>query len=280
MSLIQAFILGAIQGATEFLPVSSSGHLVLVPWLVSWPAPGLAFGAITHWGTAAAIIVYFWRDLLQVLRALAGWVAQVGRSRRLGPLSAASFEARLGLIIVLGSIPAAILGYLLNDFFEDQFARPIPAAAFLLVTALLLAGSERLGRRNRTLEALTWVDALLAGMAQAAAILPGISRSGATIAACLGRGLERASAARFSFLLSVPVVLGAGLYKVVDLSSSGALARAVPLLAVGFVVSFCVGLGSIRFLMRQLQRGRLYPYAIYCAVAGLGCLIMAAVRGA
>jgi len=280
VSLFQALVLGAVQGATEFLPVSSSGHLVLVPWLVGWPAPGLAFGSITHWGTAAAIIVCFRQELLQIVRALVEWAARAVRSRRMEAISQAPYEARLGLLIVLGSIPAAALGYVLNDFFEEMFARPVPAAAFLLVTALLLAGSERFGRRDRTLEGLAWVDALIVGLAQAAAILPGISRSGSTIAAGLGRRLERASAARFSFLLSVPVVLGAGLFKLVDLSSAGRLAEAAPALIVGFVVALGVGTVSIRFLMRQLRAGRLYPYAIYCAVAGVGCLIVAAVRRA
>jgi undecaprenyl-diphosphatase len=130
------------------------------------------------------------------------------------------------------------------------------------------------------MSALSWTDAALVGLAQAAAILPGISRSGATIAAGLGRGLERVAAARYSLLLSVPIVLGAGLVKIVDLAESGGLSAAAPALLVGFVASLGVGIIAIRFLMRHLQGGRLYPFAVYCAAVGMGCLVLVAVRGA
>jgi undecaprenyl-diphosphatase len=160
-----------------------------------------------------------------------------------------------------------------------MFDRPAAAAVFLLVTAGILAASERFGRRERDLDALTWPDALLVGFAQALAIFPGISRSGATIAAGLSRGLRREPAARFSFLLATPVILGAGLLKVVDLAQMGGLAAQVPSLAVGFVAAGVVGLGCIHFLLRYLQRHRLYPFAIYCAIVGVACLVAAVARG-
>jgi len=169
-------------------------------------------------------------------------------------------------------------GWLLGDFFEGMFARPVAAAALLLVTAALLTASERFGRRVRDLDTLTWSDALLVGFAQALAILPGLSRSGATIAAALARGLKREPAARFSFLLATPVILGAGLLKVVDLAQVGDLAAQAPALVVGFLAAALVGFGCIRFLLRYLQRHRLYPFAIYCAVFGLVCLLVALVR--
>jgi undecaprenyl-diphosphatase len=172
-----------------------------------------------------------------------------------------------------------VLGYLLNDFFERMFARPVAAAGFLLATAALLSLSERFGKQvvGRA-QALPPVDALLIGLAQAAAMLPGISRSGATIAAGLFRGMERSQAARFSFLLGIPVVVGAGVFEIAHLVSSGGLGQAAPSLAIGFAAALGVGIGSIRFLMRQLKRGRLYPYAVYCAGFGLVCLVVAAVR--
>ena len=279
MNLIQSLLLGALQGATEFLPVSSSGHLVLVPWLLGWPVPDLAFGAIVHWGTALAVIVFFWCDWMRLIRAA---VSRIGAALRgNGRAKAATVpDARLLALIVLGSVPAAALGYLFEDFFEYMFSRPTAVAGVLLLTASLLALSEWLGHRRRELDRLTWVDALLIGLAQAAAIFPGISRSGATIAAGLGRGLKRVSAARFSFLLGTPIVLGAGLLQVVDLLSSGGLADVTTSLVVSFLAAFAVGFGCIRFLMRHLERGRLYPYAIYCAVAGAGCLVVAVLRGA
>ncbi|MFQ6101484.1 MAG: undecaprenyl-diphosphatase UppP [Anaerolineae bacterium] len=265
-----AFLLGVLQGATEFLPVSSSGHLVLVPWLFGWPAPGLAFDAVVHWGTALAVVVYFWRD----------WVSLVEAAfRSLVTRSLADPQAQLAWFIVLGTVPAALLGYLLNDFFEGMFGRPVAAAGFLLVTAALLAATEWLGRRERDLGQLTWLDALLVGLAQALAILPGISRSGATIAAGLARGLRREPAARFSFLLATPIILGAGLLQVVDLAQTGDLAAQAPALIVGFVTAGGVGFGCIHFLMRYLQRRPLYPFAVYCAVLGSACLLVALARG-
>jgi undecaprenyl-diphosphatase len=293
VNLIQALFLGILQGATEFLPVSSSGHLVLVPWLLGWPAAGLAFDALVHWGTAAAIVVYFWRDWVALIRAAVRSLIGFARSRaRQTPAgdgtadpqaavqsSAERTQARLAWLIILGTVPAALAGWLLQDFFEGMFARPVAAATFLLVTAALLAASERLGRQERDLDTLTWRDALLVGLAQALAILPGLSRSGATIAAGLARGLKREQAARFSFLLATPIIIGAGLLKLVDLAQVGDLAAQAPVLVVGFLAASLVGFGCIYFLLRYLQRRRLYPFAIYCAIAGVACLLVALVRG-
>lgn len=310
MNLFQAFLLGILQGATEFLPVSSSGHLVLVPWLLGWAAPGLAFDAVVHWGTAAAVVAYFWRDWVALLTAaFRSLRISISRRQRRGrsiePLRAASAatdrspeselisttgvasepvpdcgDSRLAWLILLGTLPAVVIGWLLEDFFEGMFARPVAAAAFLLVTAALLTVSERLGRRRRNLDELSWPDALLVGLAQALAIFPGISRSGATIAAGLARGLRREPAARFSFLLATPVILGAGLLKVLDLAQMGDLAAQAPALVVGFLAAGLVGFGCIHLLLRYLQRRRLYPFAAYCAVVGVACLFLVLMRGA
>jgi len=283
VNLFQAFFLGVLQGATEFLPVSSSGHLVLVPWLLGWASPGLAFDAVVHWGTALAVIAYFWRDWVCLVRAaFLSLRALTLRRLRAEPSlepSPGSRDARLAWFILLGTVPAALIGWLLEDFFEEMFARPAAAAAFLLVTAALLTASERLGRRERNLDALAWPDVLLVGFAQALAIFPGISRSGSTIAAGLKRGLRREPAARFSFLLATPVILGAGLLKVVDLAQMGGLAAQVPTLAIGFAAAAVVGFACIHFLLRYLQRHRLYPFAVYCAILGLVCLVVALIRG-
>ena len=300
MNILHALLLGVLQGATEFLPVSSSGHLVLVPWLLGWTAPGLAFDAVVHWGTALAVVVYFWHDWVSLVRAALYSLRNLF-SRRPRPASAtgqspasevafavhdaaqpSSPEAasiRLVWLILLGTLPAALAGWLLEDFFEEMFARPVAAAAFLLVTAVLLTASERVGRRERALDTLAWPDALLVGLAQALAIFPGISRSGATIAAGLARGLRRDLSARFSFLLATPIIVGAGLLKVVDLAQAGGLAAQAPALIIGFVASGVVGWGCIHFLLRYLQRRRLYPFAVYCAVVGVACLLVAAGRG-
>jgi undecaprenyl-diphosphatase len=282
VNILQAFFLGVLQGATEFLPVSSSGHLVLVPWLFKWPSPGLTFDAVVHWGTAVAVVVYFWRDWASLVPAAFRSLSSISgkETRFFGKnLVSGSVGSRLAWLILLGTVPAALIGYLLEDFFEGMFARPVAAAGFLLVTAALLSASERLGRRERDLDTLAWPDALIIGLGQALAIFPGISRSGATIAAGLARGLRREPAARFSFLLATPIILGAGLLKVVDLAQMGGLAAQAPVLVAGFLSAGLVGFGCIHFLLRYLQRRRLYPFAIYCAAAGVACLLVALSRG-
>jgi undecaprenyl-diphosphatase len=296
MNLLQAFFLGVLQGATEFLPVSSSGHLVLVPWLLGWTAPGLAFDAVIHWGTAVAVVVYFWRDWVSLvgtaLRSLCGpvWYSVRAALARRQPATGEDVDVdpqpsqeavggRLAWLILLGTVPGALIGWLFDDFFDEMFSRPAVVAGFLLGTAALLTVSERFGRRERGLVTLSWLDALLVGLAQALAIFPGISRSGATIAAGLALGLRREPAARFSFFLATPIVLGAGLFKVVDLAKMGGLAAQAPALVIGFLAAGAVGLGCIHFLLRYLQRRRLYTFAIYCAVMGVICLLVALMRG-
>ncbi len=284
MSIIQAVILGILQGATEFIPVSSSGHLVLVPWLLHWESPGLAFNAVAHWGTALAVIVYFWEDWVSLVGAafqsvrkqlfpMAGRAA--GRDGTPGTNPAESAHSSLFWLLVLGTVPGALIGYLLDDFFEQMFARPVAAAGFLLVTAALLAGSERWGRRERELADLRWVDALFIGLAQALAIFPGISRSGATIAAGLMLGTKRQPAARFSFLLATPIIVGAGLLQVIQLSRVGGLGAQAPVLIAGLIAAAVIGFACIHFLLRYLEHRRLYPFAVYCLLASVLSLFWA-----
>lgn len=286
MLLFQALILGILQGATEFIPVSSSGHLVLVPWLLRWEQAGLAFNAVAHWGTALAVIIYFREDwvllvgaALRSLRDL-GYRLLGGAAGRPQPHGNPTDSAHRSLVwlLVLGTVPGALIGYLFDDFFEQMFSRPVAAAGFLLVTAALLAGSERWGRRDRKLAELTWVDAVVIGLAQALAIFPGISRSGATIAAGLSRGVERQPAARFSFLLATPIIVGAGSLQVIELIRRGGLVDQAPILIAGFIAAALVGFGCIHFLLRYLENRRLYPFAVYCVLASILSLSLALVR--
>jgi undecaprenyl-diphosphatase len=269
MSIIQAVLLGIIQGATEFIPVSSSGHLVLVPWLLGWESPGLIFDTVVHWGTLVAVLLYFWRDWWTLIVA---WLRGLLRWDWSAP------EARLAWLLVLGTVPAAVIGFLLEDFFEGLFAAPIWVCIFLFVTAALLTAAEKLGKRTRELGQLGWRDALVIGLGQAAAIAPGISRSGATISFGLFRGVKRAPAARFSFLLSTPIILGAGLFKLLDLVAEPDPLAQAPALIAGFVAAAVAGYLCISFLLRYLQRGKLYPFAIYCAAFGLFSLAVTIVR--
>ena len=275
MSLFQALILGLVQGATEFIPISSSGHLVLLPWLLNWDKAPLAFDTTVHWGTLVAVLAVFWQDLWGLFVAgLNGFLAFLGIRR-----SHVRAQARLAWAIVLGSLPAALAGFLLEDFFEDLFGKPVAAAGLLLVTAGILALGERMGRKVRPITAIGWIDALLIGLAQAFAIMPGISRSGSTIAAGMSRQVQREAAARFSFLLSTPVIFGAGMFKLSDLISTGGLDELLGALLIGFVVAVVSGFICIRWLLKFLSHRTLYVFSIYCLLFGLFNLAVALLRG-
>ncbi|MBC7251314.1 MAG: undecaprenyl-diphosphatase UppP [Anaerolineae bacterium] len=269
MNPLQAIILGLVQGATEFIPVSSSGHLVLVPWLLNWSKPGLVFDTTVHWGTLVAVVAVFWRDLWRLVLA---WLRSL-RSRSLD-----EEEARIAWWIVLGTVPGVVMGLLFEEPLEELFNTPIAVAVLLLVTAGILTLSEKMSRRNRALAEMTWVDALLIGTGQGVAIMPGISRSGATMSTGLWRGLKRETAARFSFLLSTPIILGAGILQLWDVVRAGDLSAQLPTLTLGFVAAALSGYLCIRFLLSYLQRHKLYVFAAYCAVAGLVCLGVALIR--
>ncbi len=256
MTTFQAFILGLVQGLTEFLPVSSSGHLVLLPWWLGWDNPGLAFDALLHWGTLLAVVIFFWRDWWEMLMALV-------RKMQGKP---AQGKDHLLLAILIGAIPAALLGFLLQDFFESLFGKPAMVAVFMIITGLLLVFAERWTKthqQGRPMEKLSYWDAILVGAGQALAIAPGISRSGSTIAAGLALGLDRPTAARFSFLLGTPIIFGAGLLKLKDLVEMGVSGAGVTPLAVGFLTAFISGFLAIRYLLRYLQNHTLYIFAYY-----------------
>ena len=271
MPLFQALILGIIQGVTEYIPVSSSAHLVLFPWLVGWPDPPFTFDVLVQWGTLVGVVVYFWRALWAIARGVV-----------IGLVSRQPFqtqEARLGWYIVLGTIPAAVFGYFFKDSFEAVFSRPMYVAVLLFGTAFILVIGERWSRPQRTLRQIGWLDAVAIGLWQVAALLPGISRSGATISGAMQRGLERPSAARFSFLLSVPAMVGAGLLAILDLLKAGALVSELPALLIGFLAAAVSGYLCVRWLLGYLQHHRLIVFAAYCALFGAFCLAVGLVRG-
>jgi undecaprenyl-diphosphatase len=271
MSLLHALILGIVQGATEYIPVSSSAHLVLVPWLLGWPDSPFTFEVLVQWGTLVGVFIYFWRDLWDIACDMV-----MGLLRR-RPFETAS--ARMGWYIVLGTIPAVIFGFFLKDFFEAAFGAPVFVAALLLGTAAILTVAERFGRRERTTRDFGWLDALIVGLWQVTALFPGISRSGSTIGGAMLRDFNRPAAARFSFLLSVPALLGGGVLAIADLLGAGRLGADLPPLAVGFVAAAASGYLCIRWLLGYLQRRSLMVFAAYCALFGLFNLAVALVRG-
>lgn len=268
MTILEAIFLGIIQGATEFLPVSSSGHSILLPTLFRMPNPGLDMIAIAHQGTLLAVLIYFWRDLVRVA------VAMLHGLRKRAPLG--DPDTRLGWFIVLGTIPAAAAGLLLGDFFEEMFARPLVAAGFLMVTALILVVGERMLSGDLTIEKIDGLDALAIGIFQMLALFPGVSRSGSTITGGLWRGLDREASARFSFLLGIPAIAGAGLLAVLDMLKAGTNGQWAAY-ATTFVAAAITGYLCIHFLLKWLRQHSLYLFAAYCATFGLAYIILSLV---
>lgn len=269
MSLFQAFILGIIQGLTEFLPVSSSAHLVIVPYLFGWSFPAeqiLPFDTLVQLGTLAAVILYFWRDLWQIIQAFVRGLVT------LKPF--ADPHARLGWMLILATIPAGVFGLLTKKAVDQAFQSVALTAFFLLVTAALLLVGERLGKRRRQAESMGWLDALWMGMGQAISIFPGISRSGATMSVGLLRDLDRPAAARFSFMLSIPVMLAAGAVELKDVFVIPGLSGLLPAIAVGFVAAVVVGYVSIRWMLNFVTQHSLRIFAVYCAAVGLLILVL------
>lgn len=268
MTILQSILLGIVQGLTEFLPISSSAHLVIVPLLLRWKFPeqqAFIFDVLVQVGTLVAVIIFFWRDLLNIFQAVIQGLIQ----RK--PF--ASPSARLGWYIVLATIPAGVLGLLIKNQVERAFGSPRMVGFFLLVTAVFLTVAERFGKRTRSLEQLTWFDALWVGLFQAISIFPGISRSGSTITGGMLRSVDRPSAARFSFLMSIPVMLAAGLLAIHDLTKVSGFASQVPTLLAGFITSAIVGYFSIRWFLSYLTHRSLYIFAIYCVFAGVLTII-------
>ena len=252
MSWIQVVVLAIVQGLTEFLPISSSGHLVLVPVVLDWKDQGLVFDIAVHFGSLVAVCVYFRADILRLIR---GSLAALG-----GDLSSGS--SRLAAGIALGTIPAAIAGLLFADWIEAHFRSPYVVVATLAGYGILLALADRLGAQTRDIASIRIRDAVGIGLAQALALVPGTSRSGVTITAAMAMGLKRQDAARFSFLLSVPVILLATLYKGASMLM-GNEAIAWGTLSVAAVISAIVAYLSIEFFMRFVNAIGLVPFAIY-----------------
>ncbi|MFC1959438.1 undecaprenyl-diphosphatase UppP [Chloroflexota bacterium] len=268
MTFLQAIILGVVQGATEFLPISSSGHIVLVPWWFGWDFPvDLTFIVAMHIGTLLAVLVYFWQDWLLISK---------GAFKILQTRSFDDSASRLFGWLVIGTIPVAFFGFLLADVLNRIFYTPILAAFFLLVTAGLLLLSEYLSTRitaTHTLDTMKTIDVLVVGIAQLLALLPGVSRSGSTIAAGLSRGLSRPDAARFSFLLGTPTILGAGILTLNKLLETGEVSNQPTIILAGTISAAIVGYFSIAVLLNYLRRHRLHIFATYCAVFGLISLL-------
>jgi len=263
MSTLEAIVLGFVQGLTEFLPISSSGHLRIVPALLGWSDPGAGFTAVIQLGTMAAVLIYFRADLLQIARA---W----GQELRI-PMGRRSHEAKLGWYIVLGTIPIAIFGFIFRDQIESGARSLYLIGSALILFSFVMIAADRIGTRKRNLAELNGRDGWLIGLAQSLALIPGVSRSGATISAGLFRGFDRVAAARYSFLLSVPAVVLSGLFELRKIGEEGNAPVGATIVAT--IVAFLVGYASIAWLMRYLGTHSLRIFVVYRIA--LGALVLA-----
>jgi len=262
VSWFEAIVLGIIQGLTEFLPISSSAHLLIASQFFGWEDPGAAFTAVTQIGTEMAVILYFRREIGEILRAWSRSI--VDADARHEP------AARMGWLVIIGTIPIAVLGFGFKDQIETVARNLWLVAAMLIIFGLVLGVADALGSRVKTERDLTVRDGILYGFAQALALIPGVSRSGASISAGLAMGYSRASAARYAFLLAIPAVLASGLFEARKIGDDANVAWGPTILAT--VIAFSVGLAVIAWLMRWLTTKSFLPFVIYRVA--LGSLVM------
>jgi len=254
LDFLRALFLGLLQGLTEFLPISSSAHLAIVPQLLGWKDPGAAFTAVIQIGTEVAVLLYFWRDI---------WTIGSGWLRGLfSPEARAEREWPMGWFIIIGSTPIVVLGIALKEVIERDFRSLWLIGVMLIAFGVVLGVADRVGGASRRIEDLTWSHATLFGLAQALALIPGVSRSGATISMGRFLGYERAAATRYAFLLAIPAVVGAGLFELKEIPG-GDNAYGVMPTAVATVVSFGVGLAVIHWLLRYLGTHSFWPFVTY-----------------
>jgi undecaprenyl-diphosphatase len=271
MNLTEAVFLGVVQGVTEFLPVSSSGHLVLFQNLLGIKEPMLAFDICVHVGTLFAVVIYFFKDIVGIIRSLLRLISVLPDKKAAAGLLAEDRDVRMALLIVAGSVPTAILGLMFKEMAETLFSSVTLVGVTLLITGLILWCTKWTGENGFGIRRFTVKSSLAVGIVQGLAIIPGISRSGSTIAAGLFLGLDRENAARFSFLLSIPAVAGAGLLGTKDLIGQASLPFMV--IAAGTLTSGIVGYASLKLLVWLVRRGRLYFFSPYCAVIGILALV-------
>lgn len=260
MKVIEAIILGIIQGLTEFLPVSSSGHLVLGQHLLGVQSPGITLEVVLHLGTLLSVVIVYWQDIIGLFRGFFSLVANPGGGRSMpGDLVV---HRKMVILILIGMIPTGIMGFFLEPIFERLFATLIAVGIALILTGIVLFSISRLKDGRRRWRQMNFVDALIIGLAQGCAIVPGLSRSGMTISSALGRGMDRETATRYSFLLSLPAIAGAAVLKFDDIMAVGYQGDAIPLIA-GFLAAMIAGIIAIRMLIAVLQRGRMQYFAYY-----------------
>lgn len=264
---LEAVVLGLIQGLTEFLPISSSAHLRIYPELFGWGDPGAAFTAVIQIGTELAVLIYFWSDIWRIFTT---WLRSLWRPELRGHL-----DARMGWYIIVGSVPIVVLGVVLKDVIESNFRSLWLIGTTLIVLGIVLGIADRVGRTDRTIRQITFRDAVLMGLAQACALVPGVSRSGATLSMGRFLGYDREAATRYAFLLAIPAVIGAGVFQLKDVPGSDNPYGWGPTI-VATVVSFVVGYAAIVWLLRYVSTNSYTPFVLYRVALGTLTLVLVA----
>jgi undecaprenyl-diphosphatase len=263
--LLQAVVLGTLQGLTEFIPISSSAHLRIFPELFGWGDPGAAFTAVIQIGTELAVLIFFRNDIWRIASA---WLKSLFRPEYRG-----QFDARMGWFIIVGSMPIVILGVLLKDIIERDFRNLWIIGTTLIVLGIVLGVADRVGSSDKTIKRITLRDSVLMGLAQALALIPGVSRSGATLSMGRVLGYEREAATRYAFLLAIPAVVGAGLFELQEIPDGDNLYGWGPTI-VATVVSFVVGYAAIAWLLRYISTHSYTPFVLYRVALGTATLVL------
>lgn len=265
MGWLEALLLGLLQGLTEFLPISSSAHLSIVGQLISSADPGSAFTAVSQIGTEAAVVIYFRKDIARIIVA---WCrALVGKVPRNDP------DARMGWLVIIGSIPIVVLGLLFEESIDHALRNLWITAAMLAGFGLVIGVADRLAKNVRPFESLTWKHGIIYGLAQSLALIPGVSRSGATITAGLAMGYKREDAARYAFMLAIPAVLGSGFYKLADIANEPSPTEWGPII-LATAVAFVVGLAVIHWLLKYVSTHNFMPFVIYRLVLAAAVVVL------
>jgi undecaprenyl-diphosphatase len=267
IDLLKAVVLGIIQGLTEFLPISSSAHLRIFPELFGWGDPGAAFTAVIQIGTELAVLIYFRHDIWRIGKA---WVLSLFKPEYRG-----QFDARMGWFVIIGSLPIVVLGVLLKDIIEQDFRNLWVVGTTLIVLGVVLGVADRVSSDDREIRQITLKDSVLMGAAQALALIPGVSRSGATISMGRFLGFQREAATRFAFLLAIPAVVGAGLFELKEIPGGDNTYGWGPTI-VATVVSFVIGYAAIAWLLRYVTTHSYTPFVIYRVLLGSATLILLA----
>lgn len=268
MDIFQAFILGMVQGLGEFLPISSSAHLIIVPYLFGWQDQGLSYDVALHWGTLLAVVTYFRNDIWLLAR---GFFHSLSKSSR--DFKNNTYQ-KLSWLIILATLPAAVIGKLLESRVESSFRNPLLIAGTLSIVGIILFVVDKYGAKLKTLTQITWLNSLIVGLSQAVALFPGVSRSGATMIAGLAQGFKREDAAKFSFLIAIPITLGAGLLKLPDIAHIQNHLQ----LAVGFLSSAIFGFLAIKYMLKYIANRSFAIFTWYRLILAAVILIVYIIR--